>query len=52
MNIFTNVALAISESDNEVTPEQLKKHLHTIHSYTIHALENITSIKEFAHTCH
>ena len=47
--IFTNVARAISESDNEVTPEQLKKHLHSIHSKTISALENITSIKEFAH---
>jgi CRISPR/Cas system-associated exonuclease Cas4 (RecB family) len=47
--IFTNVAFAISESDNKVTPEQLKKHLHTIHGYTIHALEDISSIKEFAH---
>jgi CRISPR/Cas system-associated exonuclease Cas4 (RecB family) len=47
--IFTNVAFAISESDKEVTPEQLKKHLHIIHVCTIHALENITSIKEFAH---
>ncbi len=47
--IFTNVARAISESDNEVTPGQLKKHLHSIHSNTIIALENITSIKEFAH---
>ena len=34
---------------SEVTPEQVKKHLHTIHSHTIHALENIPSIKEFAH---
>ena len=47
--IFTNVALAISESDNEVNSGAIEKHLHTIHSYTIHALENITSIKEFAH---
>lgn len=48
-DIFTNVAFTFSESNNKVTPEQLKKHLHTIHGYTIHALENISSIKEFAH---
>ena len=47
--IFTNVAYAISDSDNKVTPEQLKEHLHTIHSCTIHALEDIASVKEFAH---
>jgi CRISPR/Cas system-associated exonuclease Cas4 (RecB family) len=47
--IFTNVAFAISESNNKVTPEQLKEHLHIIHLSTIHALENITSVKEFAH---
>jgi len=47
--IFTNVAHAISETDSEITPEQVKKHLQSIHSSTIHALENITSIKEFAH---
>jgi CRISPR/Cas system-associated exonuclease Cas4 (RecB family) len=47
--IFTNVAFAISEFDNKVTPEQLKKHIHTIHSSTIRLLENITSVKEFAH---
>ena len=48
-DIFTDVAFAISESDNEVTPNQLKEHIHTIHSCTIHALENNPSIKEFAH---
>ncbi len=47
--VFTNVAFAISESENEVTPEQLRKHLHAIHSYTIRPLENIASVKEFAH---
>ena len=47
--IFTNVAHAISETDSEITPEQVKKHLQNIHSNTIHALENIISIKEFAH---
>ncbi|MGD1043908.1 MAG: PD-(D/E)XK nuclease family protein [Bacteroidota bacterium] len=47
--IFSNVAFAISESDNKITPDQLKEHLHTIHSCTIHALENITSVKGFAH---
>ena len=47
--IFTNVAFAISDSDNKVTPEQLKNHLHTIHLCTICKLENIISIKEFAH---
>jgi len=47
--LFTNVARSFSESDTEVTPAQLKKHIHTIHSSTISALENITSIKEFAH---
>ena len=47
--IFSNVAFAISESDNKVTPEQLKNHLHTIHLNTICTLENIASVKEFAH---
>jgi len=47
--IFTNVAFTISESGDEVTPEQLKQHLRTVHANTIHAVEQITSIKEFAH---
>ena len=47
--IFTNVVFAISDSNNKVTPEQLKEHLHIIHLSTIRALENITSVKEFAH---
>ena len=47
-DIFTNVAYTISETGNEITPEQVKKHLHSIHANTIQPLEHMSSIKEFA----
>ena len=47
--IFTNISLAISDSDIKVTSEQMREHLLVIHSSTIHILENIVSVKEFAH---
>ncbi|RPI05112.1 MAG: PD-(D/E)XK nuclease family protein [Ignavibacteriae bacterium] len=47
--LFTNVAFAVSDAGNPVSPEQLKNHLHAIHASTIGALEHCGSIREFAH---
>ena len=47
--IFTNVASSFAESGIETTPEQIKEHLETIHTHTIFMLEEVTSLKEFAH---
>jgi ATP-dependent helicase/nuclease subunit B len=47
--ICTNVARAVSEEDSEITPEQVKQHLHDVHSSTIRAMEESSSIRDFAH---
>jgi CRISPR/Cas system-associated exonuclease Cas4 (RecB family) len=47
--VFTSVAYAVSESGTKVTPEQLKEHLREIHTHTIRALEQTSTLKEFAH---
>lgn len=45
---FSNLSYILSESDNKFTPEILKDHLKNIHLNTIKALEQVSSLKDFA----
>jgi ATP-dependent helicase/nuclease subunit B len=46
--VFSNIAFALSETSESMTPDQLKEHVKNIHTHTIRALEHVDSLKEFA----
>ncbi len=46
--LFTNVSYGAPETDGEVTPERLKKHLVSIHDKTIRRFSSFTSVGDFA----
>jgi len=46
--LFGSLSFAFPESDNAITPEQLKKHLVTIHERTIRKFSSFDSIGDFA----
>jgi CRISPR/Cas system-associated exonuclease Cas4 (RecB family) len=46
--LFTNVSFAAPDTDGAVTPEQLKKHLVSIHDKTIRKFSSFESVGDFA----
>ncbi len=47
-DIFTSVAFVLNEQGVEITPEQLKRHVRTIHNQTIRAFDQLGSLTEFS----
>jgi ATP-dependent helicase/nuclease subunit B len=47
-DVFINVAFVLNEQKVEITPEQLKQHVCTIHNQTIRAFDQLASLTEFA----
>lgn len=47
--VFSNIAFALSEGAEEISPAQLQEHIRNIHAHTIRTLEQIGSLKDFVH---
>jgi CRISPR/Cas system-associated exonuclease Cas4 (RecB family) len=47
-DVFSSVVFVLNKQDLEITPEQLKQHLCTIHNQTIRAFDQLGSLTEFA----
>jgi CRISPR/Cas system-associated exonuclease Cas4 (RecB family) len=47
-DVFTNVAFVLNKQELEITLEQLKQHIYTIHNQTIRAFDQLGSLTEFA----
>jgi ATP-dependent helicase/nuclease subunit B len=47
-DVCTNVAFVLNEQKVEITPEQLKQHVCTIHNQTVRAFDQLGSLTEFA----
>ncbi len=46
--LFTDLTFAVSDSDEAITPEQLKKHLVMIHNLTIRKFTSFNTVGDFA----
>jgi len=47
-DVFTSVAFVLNEQDVEITSEQLKQHVYSIHNQTVRAFDQLGSLTEFA----